>query len=58
MADVPKTQVFELCHWLNREQTIIPPSVLTKPPSAELKPGQVDTDSLPPTMSWTAFLGD
>ena len=47
IADVPKTQVFELCRWLNREQTIIPPSVLTKPPSAELKPGQVDTDSLP-----------
>lgn len=57
IADVPKTQVFELCHWLNREQTIIPPSVLTKPPSAELKPGQVDTDSLPPYDVLDAILG-
>jgi NAD+ synthetase len=48
IADVPKTKVFELCHWLNREKIVIPPSVLTKPPSAELKPGQVDADSLPP----------
>lgn len=48
IADVPKTNVFELCHWLNREKIIIPPQVLIKPPSAELKPGQVDTDSLPP----------
>ncbi|MBE9195234.1 NAD+ synthase, partial [Synechocystis sp. LEGE 06083] len=38
IADVPKTQVFELCRWLNREQTIIPPNVLTKPPSAEYQP--------------------
>ncbi len=48
IADVPKTKVFELCHWLNQEAVIIPPQVLTKPPSAELKPDQVDADSLPP----------
>ncbi len=65
IADVPKTRVYSLCHWLNstkagENQTynlplttysqteIIPENILTKAPSAELKPGQVDQDSLPP----------
>ncbi|MDM9382372.1 NAD+ synthase [Chlorogloeopsis sp. ULAP01] len=48
IADVPKTRVYEICHWLNRNGEIIPQNVLTKPPSAELKPNQVDQDSLPP----------
>lgn len=48
IADVPKTRVYSLCHWLNRNNEIIPQNVLTKAPSAELKPGQVDRDSLPP----------
>lgn len=48
IADVPKTRVYSLCHWLNREKEIIPPNVLTKAPSAELKPDQKDQDSLPP----------
>ncbi|MEH2109540.1 NAD+ synthase [Nostoc sp.] len=48
IADVPKTRVYSLCHWLNRDHEIIPQNVLTKAPSAELKPGQVDQDSLPP----------
>ncbi|HHP7232296.1 MAG TPA: NAD(+) synthase, partial [Xenococcaceae cyanobacterium] len=48
IADVPKTKVFDLCRWLNREQEIIPVNVINKPPSAELKPGQKDADSLPP----------
>ncbi|MEH1961483.1 MAG: NAD+ synthase [Nostoc sp.] len=48
IADVPKTCVYSLCHWLNRNNEIIPQNVLTKPPSAELKPGQIDQDSLPP----------
>ncbi|BFM40959.1 NAD+ synthase [Synechocystis sp. LKSZ1] len=48
IADLPKTQVFKLCHWLNREDEVIPAHILSKPPSAELKPGQVDQDSLPP----------
>ncbi|MBE9212560.1 NAD+ synthase [Plectonema cf. radiosum LEGE 06105] len=47
IADVPKTRIYSLCHWLNRNQEIIPQNVLTKAPSAELKPGQVDQDSLP-----------
>jgi NAD+ synthase (glutamine-hydrolysing) len=48
IADVPKTRVYSICHWLNRKGEIIPQNVLTKAPSAELKPGQVDQDSLPP----------
>ena len=48
ISDVPKTRVFSLCHWLNRHQEIIPHNILVKPPSAELKPDQVDQDSLPP----------
>ena len=50
IADVPKTRVYSLCKWLNSHQQkeVIPENVLTKAPSAELKPGQVDQDSLPP----------
>jgi NAD+ synthase (glutamine-hydrolysing) len=48
IADVPKTRVYAICHWLNRKGEMIPENVLTKAPSAELKPGQVDQDSLPP----------
>jgi NAD+ synthase (glutamine-hydrolysing) len=48
IADVPKTRVYALCHWLNREREVIPANVLRKPPSAELKPDQKDQDSLPP----------
>jgi NAD+ synthetase len=47
IADVPKTRVYSICHWLNRNGEVIPQNVLTKPPSAELKPDQVDQDSLP-----------
>jgi NAD+ synthase (glutamine-hydrolysing) len=47
IADVPKTKIFALCKWLNRATEIIPTNIITKPPSAELKPGQVDQDSLP-----------
>ncbi|WP_013321828.1 NAD+ synthase [Gloeothece verrucosa] len=48
ISDVPKTRVYDICQWLNREQEIIPHNVLIKPPSAELKPDQKDQDSLPP----------
>ncbi|MEB3226486.1 MAG: NAD+ synthase [Synechococcus sp.] len=48
IADVPKMRVFSLCQWLNRDQEIIPANIITKPPSAELRPGQLDQDSLPP----------
>jgi len=48
IADVYKTEVYALSRWVNREREIIPSDTLTKPPSAELRPGQKDTDSLPP----------
>ena len=47
IADVPKTRVFELCRWLNHSREVIPVNIITKPPSAELKPDQKDSDSLP-----------
>ncbi|NEQ48008.1 MAG: NAD+ synthase [Leptolyngbya sp. SIOISBB] len=61
IADVPKTRVYRICEWLNQHpevilnqvqaaakaDSIIPRNILTKAPSAELKPGQVDQDSLP-----------
>ena len=50
IKDVPKTLVYELCRYRNTlgAAPVIPVSVLTKPPSAELKPGQLDIDTLPP----------
>jgi NAD+ synthase (glutamine-hydrolysing) len=48
IADVPKTLVFSMSRWLNRNGIRIPENTLTKPPSAELRPGQLDQDSLPP----------
>ncbi len=47
LGDVYKTDVYRLAEYINREQQVIPVNILTKPPSAELKPGQKDTDSLP-----------
>ncbi len=47
LRDVPKTLVYELAHWRNRQQEVIPPSSIARPPSAELKANQRDTDSLP-----------
>jgi len=48
ISDVPKTMIYRLAHWINREAEIIPSSSITKPPSAELKPDQKDQDTLPP----------
>jgi NAD+ synthase (glutamine-hydrolysing) len=48
IKDVPKTLVYELSRWRNTQGDVIPGRVLAKPPSAELRPDQVDTDSLPP----------
>ncbi|NYT02962.1 MAG: NAD+ synthase [Methanosarcinales archaeon] len=48
ISDVPKTMVYRVARWLNARRPVIPESVLTKPPSAELRPGQADQDSLPP----------
>ncbi len=50
ISDLLKTQVFALCRWINQNagREIIPLNTIEKPPSAELRPGQVDQDSLPP----------
>ncbi len=48
ISDVPKTMVYELARYINREEERIPESSIIKPPSAELKPDQTDQDSLPP----------
>jgi len=47
LGDVYKTKVFELARYINREKEIIPENIITKPPSAELRPDQKDSDSLP-----------
>ena len=48
ISDVPKTMVYQLAHQINRDRELIPTSTITKPPSAELRPDQIDQDSLPP----------
>ena len=48
LADVPKTMVYELAKEVNREREVIPEAIMTKPPSAELRPDQLDQDTLPP----------
>ena len=48
LSDVPKTQVYALARYINREREWIPLSSIEKPPSAELKPDQKDQDTLPP----------
>lgn len=47
LGDLYKQQIFALCRYINREREIIPENIITKPPSAELRPGQKDSDSLP-----------
>jgi NAD+ synthase/NAD+ synthase (glutamine-hydrolysing) len=48
IADLPKTRVYRVSEWVNRDRELIPRAVLTKAPSAELRPDQTDQDSLPP----------
>src|SRR5712692_3744912 len=48
ISDVPKTMVYRLAAWLHRQRRIIPERVLSKAPSAELRPNQTDQDTLPP----------
>ncbi|HUK92615.1 MAG TPA: NAD+ synthase, partial [Methanomicrobiales archaeon] len=48
ISDVPKTMVYRLARYINRDGPVIPEAILAKPPSAELRPGQKDVDSLPP----------
>ena len=48
LADVPKTMVYELAAYINRERELIPAQIIRKAPSAELRPDQKDQDTLPP----------
>jgi NAD+ synthetase len=48
IADVFKTDIYKIAHWVNREKIVIPENSISKPPSAELRPDQTDQDSLPP----------
>jgi NAD+ synthase (glutamine-hydrolysing) len=58
ISDVPKTLVYQLAEYVNRERELIPRSTLTKAPSAELRPDQKDQDSLPPYDILDAILQD
>jgi NAD+ synthetase len=56
ISDVPKTMVYRLAQWINRDAEIIPAASISKPPSAELRPNQTDQDSLPPYETLDAIL--
>jgi len=56
ISDVPKTQVFKLARHLNQDQIVIPINTIKKPPSAELRPDQKDSDSLPEYKTLDAIL--
>jgi NAD+ synthase (glutamine-hydrolysing) len=58
ISDVPKTLVYRLSHYLNSERGVIPAATLEKPPSAELRPDQKDSDFLPPYEILDAVLED
>lgn len=48
IADVYKTEIFQLARYMNKDGEVIPENIISKPPSAELRPNQLDSDSLPP----------
>ena len=58
ISDVPKTMVYRLCRYVNSRHAVIPQASLEKPPSAELRPGQMDSDTLPPYEILDAILED
>ena len=58
ISDVPKTLVYRLSRYVNSRRPVIPQATLEKPPSAELRPDQKDTDSLPPYDVLDAILED
>jgi NAD+ synthase (glutamine-hydrolysing) len=58
ISDVPKTLVYRLSHYVNSRRSVIPLATLEKPPSAELRPDQKDSDSLPPYEVLDAVLED
>jgi len=58
ISDVPKTMVYRLSRYVNSRRPVIPQASLEKPPSAELRPGQKDSDTLPPYDVLDAILED
>ena len=58
ISDVPKTLVYRLARYVNSRSPVIPISTIEKPPSAELRPGQKDSDSLPPYEALDTILED
>jgi len=58
ISDVPKTLVYRLAYYVNSQRPVIPQASLEKPPSAELRPDQKDSDSLPPYDDLDAVLED
>src|ERR1700747_371497 len=58
ISDVPKTLVYRISHYVNSRRPVIPEATLEKPPSAELRPNQKDSDSLPPYDVLDAILED
>jgi NAD+ synthetase len=58
ISDVPKTLVYRLSHYVNSRRPVIPEATIKKPPSAELRPDQKDSDSLPPYDILDAVLED
>jgi len=58
ISDLPKTLVYQVAEWLNRDSEVIPAETISKPPSAELAPDQLDTDSLPPYDTLDAVLNE
>jgi len=58
IADVPKTMIYRISHYINAKKQVIPKSTMEKPPSAELRPGQKDSDFLPPYEILDKILAD
>lgn len=48
LKDIPKTLVYQLVNWRNKQGEVIPETIITRAPTAELKPNQKDQDTLPP----------
>ena len=57
LGDLYKSEVYQLANYINKTQkSMIPPEIIDRPPTAELRPGQLDTESLPPYERLDAML--
>jgi NAD+ synthase (glutamine-hydrolysing) len=57
-GDLLKVQIYDICNWINREKEIIPKEIIERPPTAELRENQKDSDSLPPYEILDIILGE